>query len=99
MRGIGERTAVILDLQPLWVDALRRLLAEVGINVVGTTASPVEALELIVTHEPALFVAEDDAIASWDDDLGLLRHAAAAKPDLCSIVLSTRDDPARIDEA
>jgi DNA-binding NarL/FixJ family response regulator len=99
MRGIGERTAVILDRHPLWVDALGRLLTEVGIKVVGTTASPVEALDLIAAHNPALFIAEDDALASSDDGLGLLRQAMASSPDMCSVVLSTRDDPARIQEA
>jgi DNA-binding NarL/FixJ family response regulator len=99
MREIGERTAVILDRQPLWIDALARLLTEVGIRVVGATASPVEALDMIAAHEPALFIAEYDAIESSDEGLALLGQAASSGPGLRSVVLATEDDPAQIEGA
>jgi DNA-binding NarL/FixJ family response regulator len=99
MREIGERTAVILDRQPLWIDALARLLTEVGIRVVGATASPVEALDMIAAHEPALFIAEYDAIESSDEGLALLGQAASSDPGLRSVVLATEDDPTQIEGA
>jgi DNA-binding NarL/FixJ family response regulator len=99
MRELGERTAVILDRQPLWIDALARLLTEVGIKVVGTTSSPVEALDMIAAREPALFIAEYDAIESSDEGLALLGQAASSDPGLRSVVLAMEDDPAQIEGA
>jgi DNA-binding NarL/FixJ family response regulator len=100
MRGIGEdRTAVILDRHPLWVDALQRLLTQVGIKVAGATASPSEALDLIAEWKPALFVAEWDALESASNGAELLRDAAASAPGLRSVVLATQDDPVCIDKS
>ena len=100
MRGFGEeKTAVILDRHPLWVDALQRLLTQVGIKVAGATASPSEALDLIAEWKPALFVAEWDALESASNGAELLRDAAASAPGLRSVVLSTQDDPVCIDKS
>ncbi len=100
MRGIGEdRTAVILDRHPLWVDALQRLLTQVGIRVAGATASPAEALDLIAEWRPALFIAEWDALESSSHGPELLRDAAASAPGLRSVVLATQDDPVCIDKS
>jgi DNA-binding NarL/FixJ family response regulator len=100
MREVGEdRAAVILDRQPLWVDALQRLLAQVGVRVVGATASPAEALDLIAERRPALFIAEWDALESSSHGPELLREAAANAPGLHSVVLATEDDPVRIDKS
>ncbi|MFL6021627.1 MAG: LuxR C-terminal-related transcriptional regulator [Gaiellaceae bacterium] len=99
MRELEDRTAVILDGHPLWVEALTRLLTELKVKVVGATASPVEALDLIAEHEPALFIAEYDALERSDEGLGLLRQAGSRDADLYSVVLATHDDPARIEDA
>jgi DNA-binding NarL/FixJ family response regulator len=100
MRGIGEeKTAVILDRHPLWVDALQHLLTQVGIKVAGATASPSEALDLIAEWKPALFVAEWDALESSSRGADLLRDAAASAPGLRSVVLATQDDPVCIDKS
>ena len=99
MRGDGERTAVILDRHPLWLEALARLLDKVGVTVVGTTTSPAEALNLIEQTRPALFIAEYDSIEQSEEGLASLRHAASSNPDVHSVVLSTQDDPRHIEAA
>jgi len=100
MRGIGEqRTAVVLDRHPLWVDALQRLLTQVGIKVAGATSSPAEALDLIAEWRPALFIAEWDALESSSHGPELLRDAAANAPGLRTVVLATQDDPVCIDKS
>ncbi len=100
MRGLGEdRTAVILDRHPLWVDALQRLLTQVGIRLAGATSSPAEALDLIAEWRPALFIAEWNALESWSRGPELLRDAAANAPGLRSVVLATHDDPVCIDKS
>jgi hypothetical protein len=47
----GERTAVVLDEQPLWLEAMGQLLDRVGMRVVGKTADLREALDLVVSKE------------------------------------------------
>src|SRR5437763_13531373 len=96
MRGVGEKTAVILDGHPLWVDALSRLLTDLGIKVVGTTPSPVEAAELVAEHRPALFIADHDALALADEGLDVLRQASSNETEVCCVVLASNDDPADI---
>ena len=99
MRGIGEKTAVILDRHPLWLDALERLIERVGVTVVGTTTSPATALEMIDELRPTVFITEYDSIAGSEDGLASLRRAASGDPAVHSVVLSTQDDPAQIEAA
>jgi DNA-binding NarL/FixJ family response regulator len=99
VRGIGEKTAVVLDRHPLWLDALERLLERVGVTVVGTTTSPARALEMIDELQPTVFITEYDSIAESEDGLASLRRAASGVPAVHSVVLSTQDDPAQIEAA
>jgi len=99
MRGNGDKTAVILDRQPLWLEALERLLERMGVTVVATTTSPTEALALIDESQPAVFIAEFDSIAESDDGWASLRRAATNQPPVHSVILSTEDDPAQIEAA
>jgi DNA-binding NarL/FixJ family response regulator len=99
MRGNREKTAVILDRHPLWLDALERLLDRVGVTVVGTTTSPAEALELIEETRPTVFITEYDCIEQSEDGLESLRRATESNPGVHSVVLSTQDDPASIEAA
>ena len=99
MRGNGEKTAVILDRHPLWLDALERLLDRVGVTVVGTTTSPAEALDLIEETRPTVFITEYDCLEQSADGVASLRRVSASNPDVHSVVLSTQDDPASIEAA
>ncbi len=101
MRGNGDRdrTAVILDRHPLWLEALERLLAQVGVEVVGKTTSAGEALELIEEARPDVFITEFDSIEQSEEGLACLQRAAEAHPEGRSVVLSAYDDPGHIDAA
>jgi DNA-binding NarL/FixJ family response regulator len=99
MRGNGEKTAVILDRHPLWLEALESLLDRVGVTVLGKTTSPAEALELIDETHPTVFITEFDAIEESEDGLDMLRRAATNNPAIHSVVLSTEDDPGQIEAA
>src|SRR5205085_420527 len=99
MRGNGERTAVLLDRHPLWLEALEALLDRVGVTVLGKTTSPSEALEMIEETRPTVFITEYDSIDQSTEGLDTLRRAAANSPNVHSVVLSTEDDPAHIDAA
>ncbi len=99
MRGNGEKTAVILDRHPLWLDALERLLDRVGVTVVGTTTSPTEALDLIEETRPTVFITEYDCLEQSAEGVASLRRVSASNPGVHSVVLSTQDDPASIEAA
>src|SRR4051794_11230653 len=97
MRGNGDRTAVILDRHPLWLEALEDLLHGVGVAVVGKTTSRDEALELVDQEGPTVFVAEYESLSDADDGLDGLRSASGG--DMHTVVLSDREDPERIEAA
>jgi DNA-binding NarL/FixJ family response regulator len=97
MRGNGDRTAVILDRHPLWLEALEDLLQGVGVAVVGKTTSRDEALELVDQEGPTVFVAEYESLSDADDGLDGLRSASGG--DMHTVVLSDREDPERIEAA
>jgi DNA-binding NarL/FixJ family response regulator len=99
MREDGEKTAVILDRHPLWLEALESLLARVGVTVLGKTTSPSEALALIEETRPSVFITEYDSIEGSDDGLGTLRRATATNPAIHSVVLSTENDQGQIEAA
>jgi DNA-binding NarL/FixJ family response regulator len=80
-----ERTAVILDRHPLWVDALNQLVVGVGITVVGRTTDAEEALALVGEHRPDMFIVGTDAT---DDQVACVRLAKQVQPDLKTLVLS-----------
>jgi DNA-binding NarL/FixJ family response regulator len=99
MRGNGDRTAVILDRHPLWLDALERLLDRVGVTVVGKMTSAAAALRTIEELQPRVFIAEYDALEQSEDGIATLRRAIEVDPHVHVIVLAGSDDGEDIDAA
>src|SRR6476646_4146477 len=99
MRGDGEKTAVILDRHPLWLEALENLLRRVDVTVLGKTTSPSEALEMIEESHPTVFITEYDSIEDVGKGLGVLKRAVSNNPAIHSVVLSTENDPGHIEAA
>ena len=56
-----ERTAVVLDDQPLWLDALEQLLARANVRVVGKTTEAESALALVDEHRPDVLITSTDS--------------------------------------
>ena len=50
-----NRSAILLDRQPLWLEAVERVLDRIDVNVVGKATAPKPALELIQRHRPDVF--------------------------------------------
>lgn len=84
----GERTAVIVDHHPLWLDALERLLEQVGISVVGRTTNVDEAYGLVEAHKPDVLVTEYESLEEDEQRLPLLQHARRIRSDLKCVVLA-----------
>jgi NarL family two-component system response regulator LiaR len=82
-----DRTAVIIDRYPIWLDALESLLDRVGIEVVGQASSREDGIRLVEQHRPDVVVME---LGGSEDDAGfaLLRRARAAAADAKVIVVS-----------
>jgi DNA-binding NarL/FixJ family response regulator len=91
-----KRTAVLLDAHPLWVQALEQVLARVDVTVVGSAATPQDALDLLERHEPDLLIAELEPEDGDENAFECVRAATERFPDLRVLVLSAQDDPGRI---
>jgi DNA-binding NarL/FixJ family response regulator len=99
MRGNGERTAVILDEQPLWLDAVGQLLERVGVTIVGKTTEPAKALELVDEHRPDILLTDYNVSDGSLDAIECLRRAREIHPDLKAVVLAATDQPQQIQAA
>ena len=86
MRGEINRSAVILDRHPLWLDALDRLLANVGFVVVGRATEGDEALALIEAHRPDVFIAGINAASA--EQVAVVRKAQQSQTDLKCVVVA-----------
>jgi two-component system, NarL family, response regulator LiaR len=97
MRGTRQKSAVLLDRHPLWLDAMDNLVAEEGIEVVGRATDGDEAVALIEEHRPDMFIAGVDA--KRGEDIDWVRSATRAHPEMRSIVMADDADPEAIEAA
>jgi DNA-binding NarL/FixJ family response regulator len=99
MREYGERTAVILDEQPLWLDAVEQLLKRVGITIVGKTTEPTQALALVDEHQPDVLLTDFSVNDGELDAVECIRKAHELHPELKTVVLASTDQPQQIQSA
>jgi len=99
MREYGDRTAVVLDQQPLWLDAMEQLLKRAGVNIVGKTTEPAEALGLVEHHRPDILLTDYSVSDDELDAIECVRRAQEAHPELKTVVLSATDQPQQIQAA
>ena len=93
----GTPTAVILDGYPLWLEALQRLLAEIGVTTVGKTASPSSALGLLDEHHPDLVVADVDSLGEHTR-LRWIESALSSSGGARLIILGPRSESGLVSE-
>ncbi len=97
MGGEVNRSAVILDRHPLWLDALDRLLANVGFVVVGRATDGDEALALIEAHRPDVFIAGINAASA--EQVAVVRRAQQTQPELKCVVVADSAEVEAIEAA
>src|SRR5438270_6585400 len=97
--GTGERTAVIVDDHPLWLDALESLLERISIKVVGRTTSLNEAFALVERHKPDVLISEYEPMEKADESLPLLQHAREFRPDVKCVVLAAGSEEGQLANA
>ena len=94
MAASGERTAVLVDPYPLWLDAVENVLAKNAVSVVGRTCNAERALALCEELRPRILVAEPAA-----GGITCIREACARVPGLKAIALASSDDPTQVQAA
>ena len=92
--GDDQRTAVVMDPQPLWLAAVVPILADAGVSVLATATTPESALAALAEHTPELFVVEP-AVGGR----ALLLEARLLLPDLRIVAVAASGDPEDVDEA
>jgi DNA-binding NarL/FixJ family response regulator len=97
MKGTRERTAVLLDRHPLWLDALEKLLAGVGVTVVGQTTEPDEAVALVEEFRPDIFVAGVKVASA--DQVACIGRAKQVHPEVKAVVVDDNTNPEEIEGA
>jgi DNA-binding NarL/FixJ family response regulator len=95
----GERTAIVLDEQPLWLEAMEHLLNRAGMRVVAKSTNAREVLDLVAVHEPDILLADYGVRSGELDVVECLRRAHEVHPQLKSVVLSASNEPRQIEAA
>jgi DNA-binding NarL/FixJ family response regulator len=99
MRKNGERTAVVLDGQPLWIEALEQLLQPLGLEVVGKTTDPEHALALVAEHHPDVLLTDFSVSNGGLDAMECMTRAQQSHPSLKAVVLASSAHPDDIETA
>jgi DNA-binding NarL/FixJ family response regulator len=96
MTEMSERRGVLFDLQPLWLDAVQRILEGVDVEVVDATTSAAEALEMVAKYRPDIFLLD---ISQEPDGLAMIRRARELSPGTRVVALGTDDQASSVSEA
>jgi DNA-binding NarL/FixJ family response regulator len=94
-----QRTAVLVDQHPLWLDTVEQVMSRVGVKVLAKLTSSTAALARLSELQPDLLVT---GIAMPDreiDGITLVRKSCEQLPGLRVIVLSMYEDSQHIDAA
>jgi len=92
---VGEKSAVILDKHPLWLNAMRSLVADMGVNVVGAATDCDGAVSMVETERPDVLIAGIDPLNAGE--IATVRRAKDVYAGVRSIVVadSAEDDAIR----
>ena len=91
MRGTTRnKSAVLLDRHPMWLDAMEKLVAGLGIEVVGRATDGEEAVALVEEFRPDVLVAGIDL--NNGEDVSCIRRANDAYPGLRAVVVADSDE-------
>jgi DNA-binding NarL/FixJ family response regulator len=99
MKATPQRTAVVVDQHPIWLEAVQSILERIRVEVLGKTTVASEILDLIATHRPDVLVTSIELDDSELDGIAFLRLARERQPSLKTIVLSAYDDQEHIEMA
>jgi DNA-binding NarL/FixJ family response regulator len=90
----AERTAVLFDPYPLWLDAVENILAKNGIAVVGRTSDADQARRMCEELRPDILVAETAGAG-----VTCIRESTSRLPGLKALALASSNDPTQVQAA
>jgi DNA-binding NarL/FixJ family response regulator len=94
-----QRTAILVDQHPLWLDTIQHVVQRADIQVRAKLTSSRVAPEQLASLQPDLLITGIKMAEGEMDGLALLRMAKESLPGLKAIVLSMYEDAAHIDAA
>jgi DNA-binding NarL/FixJ family response regulator len=92
-----NRTAVLVDEHPLWLDTVAQLVADVGVQVIGKATLSSEALRMVTKHSPDLLITGIRMPEGEINGIALARESLIRVPEMKAIVLSMYDDAEHVD--
>jgi DNA-binding NarL/FixJ family response regulator len=95
LAGAERVTAIILDQDPLYLEAVEQALKRLEIRVVGKATMPERALALAIERKPDLLVADIDTGDSVIEGIACIRQAKEHVPHMKIILLTAADDRER----
>ena len=99
LRALEDRTAVVADPHPLWLDAVGQLVENVGLTVVASTTSAADVIALVGKDRPDILITDIFRDRDPRGALGYIHRIRKAVPGLRTIVVSSCDDVHLIDGA
>jgi DNA-binding NarL/FixJ family response regulator len=90
---------MIVDVHPLWLDAMSRLLQAVGVDVVVKSTNPSELMELVGDHQPDVLVIGLGAGPADAELLEAIPEIRRACPDVKVVLLAPTRDARAIETA
>jgi DNA-binding NarL/FixJ family response regulator len=94
-----DRTAVLLDPHPIWLDAVTGVLERVNVTVVGTSTTIPGALALLERHDPDLLVTETNVGGGLPAGFACIREARLRHPALRVVALAAGEVRADVEGA
>jgi DNA-binding NarL/FixJ family response regulator len=98
-KGPAERTAVVLDQHPLWLEAMEQLLQTIDIHVVGRATELDEAIAMAEEHGPDLLITDVGSSSGSEDALTRIQSATEAHPEMKWVVFSEHESQQQIEAA
>jgi DNA-binding NarL/FixJ family response regulator len=92
MNSLENRTTVLVDEHPLWLETVAQVVTDLGVQVVGTATRSSEALRIVAQHSPDLLVTGIRMPEGEIDGIALVRESLNRAPAMKAIVLSMYDD-------
>jgi two-component system, NarL family, response regulator LiaR len=92
-----DRTAIVADPHPLWLDAIVGLVERLGLVVVGSTTSSAEAIALVGEERPDILITDAFIEGDRGNALSFVQRACKAVPGMRTIVVSSCEDVQLID--
>lgn len=95
----AERTVVVLDQHPLWLEAMEQLLQKIHIRVVGRATQLDEAVALVEEHRPDLLITDAGSASGSGEAPIRLQRVRELHPEMKWVVFSEQEGAQHIEAA